>query len=150
MSELRPRDLAIFLLASGDTLPRKRARDQQGDIAGLELKRRALSLLAALDPEPADLEPALLQIVEEIGPPFGPARAICAIVRDDWEAAASTPEFREWLIEQALHESQRERRRPTTDHRPPTTDHRPPNQEPRTNDERRTMSDERRTMSDER
>jgi hypothetical protein len=118
--ELRPRDLAILMLASGEALPRKRARDQQGDIAGLELKRRVLNLLVTLDPEPDELEPALLQIVAEIGPPYGPARAICAIVRDDWEAAASTPQFRDWLIDQALHES----RRTTTDQRPKTKDER--------------------------
>src|SRR6266511_3037657 len=45
MTELRPQELALFLLGSGETLPRKRARDQQADIAGLELKRRALDLL---------------------------------------------------------------------------------------------------------
>jgi hypothetical protein len=121
MIEMRPRDIAVFLLASGETLPRKRARDQQADIAGLELKRRVLTLLVAIDPEPEELEPALLQIVEEIGPPYGPTRAICAIVRDDWEAAASTPEFRDWLMDEALHESQRESRRPTNDERRPST-----------------------------
>ena len=127
MIEMRPRELAIFLLASGEASPRKRARDQQADIAGLELKRRVLALLAALDPDAGELEAALLQIVAEIGPPYGPARAICAIVRDDWEAAASTPGFRDWLIDEALHQS----RRTMTDDRGRTK-----NREPRTNEER--------------
>ena len=72
---LRPRDLALLLLASGDLLPRKRARDQQADRTGLELKRRMLDRLAALDPEPHELEAALLQIVNEMGPPTGPTTA---------------------------------------------------------------------------
>jgi hypothetical protein len=53
-------------------LPRQRARDQQADLAGLQLKRRILDRLAALDPEPADLEGALIRIVEEFGEPTGP------------------------------------------------------------------------------
>jgi hypothetical protein len=108
MSDMRPRDLAVFLLASGETMPRKRARDQLADITGLELKRRVLAMLATLDPEPWELELALLQIVATIGPPEGPTRAVCTTVRDDWEAAASTPEFREWLIGQALYQGERE------------------------------------------
>ena len=106
MIDLRPADLALFLLASGDLLPRKRARDQQADLAGLELKRRVLDMLVAIDPEPGQLEPALLQIVQAIGPPDGPTRAICATVRDDWQAAAATPELVEWLIAEALHEGE--------------------------------------------
>ena len=51
MNGLRPGDLALFLLASGETMPRKRARDQQADIAGLELKRQVLDMLISIDPE---------------------------------------------------------------------------------------------------
>ena len=68
---LRPRDLALLLLASGETLPRKRARDQQADRAGLDLKRRLLDRLAALDPEPEMMESTLMQIVEEMMPLYG-------------------------------------------------------------------------------
>jgi hypothetical protein len=118
MIDMRPRDLAVFMLASGEMLPRRRARDQQADIAGLELQRRVLAMLVTLDPEPEELESALLQIVAEIGPPHGPTRAICAIVRDDWEAAANTPEFREWLLGQVLRQGERDSRRLTTDNRP--------------------------------
>src|SRR5437762_254113 len=56
---VRPRDLALLLLASADLRPRKRARDQQADAAGLQLKRRLMDHLAALDPEPEDLERCL-------------------------------------------------------------------------------------------
>ncbi|NTU78305.1 MAG: hypothetical protein HGA45_02695 [Chloroflexales bacterium] len=104
---IRPADLALFLLASGETLPRKRARDQQADIAGLELKRRVLDLLVAYDPEPDTLELCLARIVEELGPPTGPTRGICSSIRDEWEMAAATPGFIDWLLDQALFESQR-------------------------------------------
>jgi hypothetical protein len=90
---LRPRDLALLLLASGDMRPRQRARDQQADTAGLELKRRVLDRLAALDPEPADMEAALARIIEEMGPPHGPTRAVAVLVRDEWLAACASPEW---------------------------------------------------------
>jgi hypothetical protein len=105
MIDMRPSDLALFLLASGEMLPRKRARDQQADLAGLELKRRILDLLVSIDPEPDDLDAALMRIVAELGPPTGPTRAICGNIRDEWEAAALEPGFAEWLVEQALRES---------------------------------------------
>jgi hypothetical protein len=111
MSELRPADMALFLLASGALLPRKRARDQQADLAGLALKRRALDLLVAYDPEPGELERCLAQIVEELGPPSGPARAICAGVRDEWEQLAATPGMIDWLVIEALREGQGVQRR---------------------------------------
>ncbi len=90
---LRPRDLALLLLASGDLRPRQRARDQQADTAGLELKRRILDRLAALDPEPDELEAVLARIVEEIGPPHGPTRAVAVLIRDEWRAACVAPEW---------------------------------------------------------
>jgi len=105
---LRPRDLALLLLASGDLLPRQRARDQQADRAGLELKRRVLDRLAALDPDPADLELVLVKIVEEIGPPTGPTRVLAATVRDDWQAACAAPAWVAHLLGDALRESREE------------------------------------------
>jgi hypothetical protein len=104
---LRPRDLALLLLASGDLLPRQRARDQQADRLGLDLTRCILDRLAALDPEPAGLEAALVQIVEEIGPPFGPTRAVATVVRDDWLAACTAPEWVAQLIDQAVRQGER-------------------------------------------
>jgi hypothetical protein len=102
---LRPRDLAVLLLASGDLLPRQRARDQQADLAGMLLKRRVLDRLAALDPEPAELEAALMHIVEEIGPPAGPTRASALSIREEWQAAAASPEWVAQLLGDALRES---------------------------------------------
>jgi hypothetical protein len=103
MSEpVRPRDLAVLLLSSGDVLPRQRARDQQADRAGLELKRRVLEHVAAADPEPDELEAALVRAVEEVGPPAGPTRAVAAAFRDEWQAACASPEWLAHLLEQAV------------------------------------------------
>lgn len=105
---LRPRDLALLLLASGDLLPRQRARDQQADRAGLELKRRLLDRLAALDPEPAELESALARIVEEIGPPTGPTRALAVGVWEEWRAACTAPEWVAHLLREATRQPREE------------------------------------------
>src|SRR5258707_14617370 len=99
---LRPRDLAWLLLASRDLLPRQRARDQQADLAGMQLKRRVLDRLAALDPDPAELEGALVRIIEEIGPPTGPTRAIATELRDEWHIAIATPEWVAQLLGEAM------------------------------------------------
>ena len=107
---LRPRDLALLLLASGDLLPRQRARDQQADRAGLELKRRVLDRLAALDPEPADLEATLLRIVEEVGSPTGPVRAVTRNVFEEWQTACATPGWVAHLLGEATRASEGDRR----------------------------------------
>ena len=98
---LCPRDLATMLLASGDLLPRQRARDQQADIAGGTIKRRVLERLAEIDPEPEDLGATLERIVQEIGQPAGPTRAIASGIHEEFEAARQKPELLAWLIEQA-------------------------------------------------
>jgi hypothetical protein len=102
---LRPRTLALLLLASGDLLPRQRARDQQADVAGMELKRRVLQRLAERDPEPAELDAVLAEFVEETGPPFGPTRAVAGLVRDEWRAALVTPEWVAQLVREAVEHS---------------------------------------------
>ncbi len=100
--DLRPRDFALLLLASGDTLPRQRARDQQADRAGLELKRRVLEELTALDPEPEEMEPALVEIVESLGPPPGPTRGVALLLLEEWRAARSQPGYVEHLLGEAV------------------------------------------------
>src|SRR5262250_2764701 len=90
---LRPRDLALLLLASGDLRPRVRARDQEADRTGLELKCRVLDRLAAIDPDADDLASTLTRIIEEIGPPTGPTRAIAMSIQEDWQAAVAAPEW---------------------------------------------------------
>jgi hypothetical protein len=99
---LRPRDFAVLLLSSGDVTPRQRARDQQADRAGLDLKRRVLSALVALDPEATELEAALLAIVEEMGPPTGPTRSIALALFEEWRAASATPACVAHLLSQGV------------------------------------------------
>ena len=101
----RPKDIALLLLASGDLLPRQRARDQQADITGNSLKSRILNALVRLDPEPEQVEATLEQIIALLGPPTGPTRAIAVGVLEEWQAACASPEFVEWLLAQAVQES---------------------------------------------
>jgi hypothetical protein len=108
---LRPRDLALLLLASGDPRPRQRARDQQADRVGLELKRRILQHLVTLDPEPGDLEAALVHIVEGISTPTGPARAVATVVRDEWQMACAAPEWVAQLLGEAMRQSAEDQQR---------------------------------------
>src|SRR5260370_9792521 len=103
---IRPRDLALLLLASGELLPRQRARDQQADRAGLALKHRVLDRLAALDPEPEDLQATLLQLVEEFGPPPGPTRAIAISVYEEWQAACGSSQLVAHLLREAPFQNQ--------------------------------------------
>jgi hypothetical protein len=104
---MRPRDLALLLLSSGELLPRQRLRSQSPDSAGLELKRRLLQRVADLDPEPGNLEATLAQVIDELGPPSGPSRALAIGFRDDWRGLASNPE---WL-KQLRHEAEQQRER---------------------------------------
>lgn len=103
--EWRPIDFARLLLAGSDEPPRARARDQQADRLGLQLRAEVLNRLAALDPEPADLEAALLAIAGAVPGASGPVRAVCAEVRDEWALAAASQEYRGYLLRQALERS---------------------------------------------
>ncbi|MFO0958609.1 MAG: hypothetical protein U0800_14465 [Isosphaeraceae bacterium] len=103
--ELRPSDLARLLLAGGDEPPRARARDQQADRLGIRLRSDVLNRLAAIDPEPMDLDSALQSIVADAPGATGPIRAVCSEVRHEWELALGNPEFRGFLLRQALERS---------------------------------------------
>ncbi len=98
---IRPRDLALVLLASRDLLPRKRARDQQADLIGIEIKRKILQEIAARDPDPGRMDAVLVEIIEGIEP-SGPARALAAVVRDEWLTACTTPGWIEHLLSEAI------------------------------------------------
>jgi hypothetical protein len=98
---LRPRDFALLMLASGDLLPRQRARDQQADRAGMDLKRQLLDAVAARDPEPEELEEVLMDLVVE-QTPVGPMRAIAGSLLEEWRMAADTPEWVEFLLGEAV------------------------------------------------
>src|SRR5262245_38834181 len=94
---MRPRDFALLLLTSGDLMPRDRLRNQTADAIGLELKRRLLQALADLDPEPAKLEETLASLIDELGPPTGPVRALAVSFREEWQALPANPEWIEHL-----------------------------------------------------
>ncbi len=100
--QLRPKDFALFLLGSGDATPRQRARDQQADAAGLELKRRVLAEVVARDPDPAELEAVLMDVVDDLGPPAGPTRAVALSVLDEWRMAAGSPGWVPHLLGEAV------------------------------------------------
>ncbi len=100
--QMRPRELALLMLAASGKPPRKRARDQKADRAGFELQRQLLNRLVQLDPDPDQLEATLLRLTEEMSPPAGPTRAIAANVWDDMLAARENPRFVEHLIGDAL------------------------------------------------
>ena len=100
--DLRPRDLALLLLASGELSPRQRARDQQADLAGAGLKRRVLAELIARDPEGPELEAALMEIVTAFGPPTGPTRAVALSFWEEWRALRSAPAWPAHLLDQAV------------------------------------------------
>jgi hypothetical protein len=103
----RPRDLALLLLAIGADPPRARARDQQADRAGGALRQRVLDRLAALDPEPSELDAALAAIVAEFGAPTGPTRGVCSQVRQEWDQALASPGAWAWLLAEALERTAR-------------------------------------------
>ncbi len=99
-----------MLLAAGGDPPRSRARDQQADMLGEAIKRRVLNRLVVLDPEPDDLESALLAIVQELGEPSGANRAVCTAILQDWEMARLSPAFWPFLLGQAMQADERPRR----------------------------------------
>lgn len=106
----RPSDFARLMLAGPGLRSRERARDQQADQAGIALKRQVLTELSALDPEPESFDIALDQIITQLGPPYGPVRGICLSVRNDWQAACSSPQFLAWLLQEAISEDRGPRR----------------------------------------
>ena len=99
---MRPREVAILLLAASAKAPRQRARDQRADLAGLEIKRQVLDRLIQRDPDPAVLEATLANVILEIGSPTGPTRAVAAMLRDELEAAQQNPAFLEQLLSDAV------------------------------------------------
>jgi hypothetical protein len=108
---MRPRDLALLLLSSEELRPTKRKRNQTPDVVGLELKRGLLQRIADLDPESGDLEATLARLIDELGPPPGPIRALAIGFRDDWNGLAGNPAWLEQLREEAAREGREGGRR---------------------------------------
>lgn len=101
---MRPRDLALLLLASEELRPRKRMRTQHPDVVGQELKRCLLQRVAELNPEADNLDTTLARLIDELGAPPGPIRALAIGFRDDWQGLASNPAWVEQLREEAARE----------------------------------------------
>ena len=99
---LRPGDFARIVLAGAGGPPRARARDQQADLAGEVLRRKILNRLIVMDPDPDELEGALLVIVAGLGEPAGPTRGVCTAIRQEWEMARISPDYWTFLMGQAL------------------------------------------------
>jgi hypothetical protein len=116
----RPGDLARILLAGCGGPPRARARDQQADLAGEALRKDVLNRIILLDPEPDDLDSALLAIVEALGEPTGPTRAIALAIRQEWEDVLASPGAWSFLVREALQCDQK--RPPRRHHGPDQTD----------------------------
>jgi hypothetical protein len=70
----------------------------------MELKRCLLQRVTDLDPEPDDLEATLARLIDELGPPPGPIRALAIGFRDDWRGLADNPAWLEQLREEAARE----------------------------------------------
>ena len=99
----RPRDFALLLLASRDLRPRQRApainvaEHRRAGIKALRL----LEHIADIDPEPADVEAVLADGIEQLGPPYGPARAVAVMLHEEWQSARDNPAWVEELIHEA-------------------------------------------------
>jgi hypothetical protein len=104
----RPADFARIALASGNAPPRARARDQQADLTGEELRRRVLNRLTVLDPEPDGLEAALLAVIVELGEPTGPTRGVCTTLLQEWQMARLQPGSWRFLMDQAIRDATRD------------------------------------------
>jgi hypothetical protein len=100
----RPRDFALLWLAQGNRPARARARDQQADLAGEELRRQVFDHIASLDPDPdpGALESSLAAIAEQLGEPTGPTRAVCRLILDEWNFVQSSPGYWGWLLSEAV------------------------------------------------
>jgi hypothetical protein len=100
---MRPRELALLQLGSEELQPRQRMRGQAPDRIGLELKRQLLRKLADLDPEPEELDAALARLIDDLGLPTGPIRALALSFRDDWQELRAHPETVSLLFHQTIH-----------------------------------------------
>ena len=116
MTTINPADWAILLLALGGDPPRERARDQQADRAGANLRMVMLHRLVALDPDSEQVAEALTTIVQELGDPTGPSRAMASSLFQEWVDGQSSPGYWPWLVAEAIETgaidpSQRRKRR---------------------------------------
>jgi hypothetical protein len=100
----RPAELCAELLAAleaSEGRRKRRVRDTTPDAIGLGIKRELLEAAVAADPEPAAFETWLAERCLEAGVADGPVRAMAISIWDEWRLAATTAEFRQWLVQGA-------------------------------------------------
>jgi hypothetical protein len=99
----RPAAICDALLAALDASEgrrRRRKRDTTPDAIGISLKRRLLAEARDADPEPDVFETWLLErcLAECTDASIGALRAMAREVAAEWRLAASSAEFRGWLL----------------------------------------------------
>ena len=102
MTSPRPGEFCRGLLQALDASEgrrRRRQRDTTADALGLAIKRELLERAAADDPEPEDFEAWLMARCEEAAATVstGAVRAMAVDVFRDWQLAAVSPAFGDWL-----------------------------------------------------
>ncbi len=100
---IRPREAALIWLAASAGPPRQRARDQQSDLAGVALRNQILRGLVDHDPEPAEMERAIEEVVTSLdGQLRGPARSLGLLIMQEWESVRLNPGYWEWQMADAI------------------------------------------------
>lgn len=101
---LRPAQLCGELLGAleaSEGRRKRRVRDTTPDAIGLRIKRELLERCVSDDPEPAEFEAWLTERCLDAGLADGPVRAMALSIWDEWQLAATTAEFRQWLAQGA-------------------------------------------------
>jgi len=70
-------------------------------------QKNPLQRVADLDPDPGNLNAALASLIDELGPPSGPIRALAMGFRDDWQGLASNPQWLQQLRDEAVQQRER-------------------------------------------
>lgn len=93
-------DALLAALDASDGRRRRRKRDTTPDAIGISLKRRLLEEVRDADPEPEGFETWLLERCLAASPQasLGALRAMAREVAAEWRLAASSVEFRSWLL----------------------------------------------------
>ncbi len=101
-TRLRPAVVCAALLEALDASEgrrRRRKRDTTPDAIGMSLKRQLLVQSTEADPDPEAFEAWLLErcLTGAADVPIGALRAMAREVLAEWQFAAASADFREWL-----------------------------------------------------
>jgi len=97
---MRPAELCAELLQAleaSEGRRRRRVRDTTPDAIGLGIKRALLEEIVTSNPEPDAFDIWLAARCLEAGVADGPIRAMAMSIWDEWQLAAATEDFRQWL-----------------------------------------------------